>query len=249
MLLKMPYEENQNATKHGGYSTRIVIRGESQEIYDALHLAYWNFYKPENPSEADAVEDIINTRWKIRRFESIEHSYLMNADTQCEDYADYHYASPESKQRISFNHLIENQPGFLACSKFLERYQRANARALRNLDRIRKKQGKAIIESAVNEIEKDYPSNNPTPQEPEPIVSAKKQQDETGNPVLRLIRTFLHLITQSAKSISRMIETKETKLSGAGFHTCGGDSFAAFLGARSRPTRPQSIFGARHPKS
>src|SRR5262249_943165 len=74
----------------------------------------------------------------------------------------------DTRQRACFNHLIETQPGFEACAKFLERYQRANARAIRTLDRIRKAAGKPKLEVNQSEVEKDYPTNTATQPPPPP---------------------------------------------------------------------------------
>ncbi len=61
----------QNSTKHGLYSTRIVLANESQQEFDNLYLSYCHEWNPAGPSEYDLVQDIAVSRWKINRFENM----------------------------------------------------------------------------------------------------------------------------------------------------------------------------------
>lgn len=185
---------SQNGTKHGGYSSRIIIKGESEEAYQALHRNYWDFYNPTNQSEADAVQDIITNLWKIRRFEAMETDYFKLADAYFQDHEDYQQAGPAAQHRACFDYLIRHQPSFEVCAKFLDRYQRAHARAIRTLDRIRKAAGKPKVTAdpseVENEIEKDPPSNTPQtetskrqpPQNHEQSTTTQRQPTDHKSP-------------------------------------------------------------------
>jgi hypothetical protein len=58
--------------KHGGYSFRVVIDGESPEGYIAFKSTYVNLFLPTDTFEAECVEAMVSARWRIRRIECSE---------------------------------------------------------------------------------------------------------------------------------------------------------------------------------
>jgi hypothetical protein len=60
---------SQNATKHGGRSDRLIVKGERQEDFDALRKKWFDEYVPENELEEDRMEDIVRCKWFLMRAE------------------------------------------------------------------------------------------------------------------------------------------------------------------------------------
>jgi hypothetical protein len=58
--------------KHGAYSSRVIMDGEDPELYSLLRAQTLDIFKPQDMVEAEIVEVLINTRWRMRRMESAE---------------------------------------------------------------------------------------------------------------------------------------------------------------------------------
>jgi len=58
---------SQNSTKHGLFSTRIVLANESQQLFDDLLDSLLEEHAPATPTEHQFVEDMAAARWKMRR--------------------------------------------------------------------------------------------------------------------------------------------------------------------------------------
>ena len=56
-----------DALVHGLYSSDIVLPSENQQEFDALLEGYREEYRPDGPSEEDAVFDLVCLEWKKRR--------------------------------------------------------------------------------------------------------------------------------------------------------------------------------------
>ena len=61
-----------NATRHGLTSTRVVIKGESQEEFDALLAGLFVAHKPANLAEETIVQQIAANYWRLLRARRIE---------------------------------------------------------------------------------------------------------------------------------------------------------------------------------
>ncbi len=82
---------SENATKHGIFSQKVIIHGESQEEFDKLADSIMSRWKPATFEEEEAVRELVILRWRIRRcfaFEARlcgsapEHDILTGAEHQ-----------------------------------------------------------------------------------------------------------------------------------------------------------------------
>jgi hypothetical protein len=58
--------------KHGAYSSRVIMDGEDPELYNLLRAYTLDIFKPQDREEAEIVDVLINTRWRLRRLEAAE---------------------------------------------------------------------------------------------------------------------------------------------------------------------------------
>ena len=65
-----------NATKHGLAGAFRVLPYEDQDEFDALLAALLAQFNPEGPHESFLVEQMVQSRWKLARFERIEAAVL-----------------------------------------------------------------------------------------------------------------------------------------------------------------------------
>ena len=124
---------SQNSTKHGLYSTRIVLANESQEIFDALYMASVHEWNPVGEAESQLVYDMVAARWKMNRFESMEAAALDSEiyAQQVNFEACFETHDPAMRQADAVMSLHVSNPGLL------EYYSRAHARLFRLYTRAR----------------------------------------------------------------------------------------------------------------
>ncbi len=63
---------SQNALKHGLSSKQVLLPTESAEDYNALRASYFDQFQPANHLEAELVQSLADTRWRLRRLATIE---------------------------------------------------------------------------------------------------------------------------------------------------------------------------------
>ena len=66
----------QNATKHGLTATTDVIKGESQEQFDAHKQGFLDALNPKNAVENFLADRIVNLAWRLKRAERIQNQFL-----------------------------------------------------------------------------------------------------------------------------------------------------------------------------
>src|SRR5918992_4831396 len=65
-----------NGTRHGLSSKQTVIRGESQEEYDAFHAGFLSTLKPQSEIETTLAERVIAAAWRLKRFTNTETAFF-----------------------------------------------------------------------------------------------------------------------------------------------------------------------------
>lgn len=181
---------SQNGTTHGAYSRRIVLSFESQEAYNKLAESYRRHFQPQNQAESDVVEDMINNRWKIRRFEAIEDGLYKDSDQALQEHEGFTERETETQIADVFSRMLKKDNALESCALFLQRYQKAYSRALRNFEKLRKKPIPPNIE------EEAHPA-------PQPVKEPKK---ESGKSRPELLLALILLIATAL--ISTTIEVK-----------------------------------------
>jgi hypothetical protein len=69
---------SQNALKHGLHSKQILLATESAEDFNTLRDSYFDQFEPATPIEAEFVESMAATRWRLRRLATIEANMFSN---------------------------------------------------------------------------------------------------------------------------------------------------------------------------
>ncbi len=130
---------SQNGTRHGLYSSRIVLTNESQEDFDHLFLELTEEWNPVGPTENQLLQDIAVARWKIRRFENMEgaafdtemfiHQKSFDECFQPNDPAMRHHDAATS--------LNSTAPGLIDFyHRAVSRFERTCSRAVKDLERL-----------------------------------------------------------------------------------------------------------------
>jgi hypothetical protein len=63
---------SQNAIKHGAFAKSIVLSGESQEEFDAMHDGFIKDHNPEGETERGLVRGLTETQWRLNRLRCCE---------------------------------------------------------------------------------------------------------------------------------------------------------------------------------
>ncbi|MBS1829305.1 MAG: hypothetical protein JST93_28640 [Acidobacteria bacterium] len=166
---------SQNAFKHGVYSSKIILPGESSEEFFKLLGAYEEQFRPTDQLERDLIQDLADARWRIERMkrqETLDWSQATMEAAQDPRLAEapyevlHEYAHRERAQ-------MKGNP--------LENLRRAEARYRRDFDRALKTLNQHRREKLRNEPKIEQPAPQPEPQ-PEPEnVRNEPNEPETRN--------------------------------------------------------------------
>jgi hypothetical protein len=110
---------SRNATRHGLTGGTVVLPNESQDLFDELRQSYYNHYRPTTDMECSLIEEIAETRWRMRRLSVLEAAIL---DQACETQMDQMGSGADQRKAMAkaFVDVAENSKAW----RMLERYQR-----------------------------------------------------------------------------------------------------------------------------
>jgi hypothetical protein len=146
---------SQNAVKHGLLGRAVVLRWESQELFDSFHESFRAHYQPENDREACLVEELVAAKWRLRRLWGIE-TRLLAAETdsmQKELEAKYENIDLATRIAFAFESKCDGSRSFSTLYRYEARLLRAAAKAEDKLDKILEARARrdAILENCTNE--------------------------------------------------------------------------------------------------
>jgi hypothetical protein len=71
---------SQNAITHGLFTRDTVVEGEDKAEFKMLRRDFINVLKPQDYLELSFVDDIVNTRWKLIRYQRAEFERYVAAE-------------------------------------------------------------------------------------------------------------------------------------------------------------------------
>jgi len=161
-----------NRCTHGLYSSRIVLKNESQEEYDAFLQKYIDSMHPQDSLELIATRQMAAASWCIRRLQATETSMLNNAMNSL----DPAIQDPMDRIAQAFSLLIQDS-AFLLIPRLESRYSRQFYNARESIFASRKRARTPIPASLEAEIlprtknESSIPLNETlTSKPPEPPI-------------------------------------------------------------------------------
>jgi hypothetical protein len=117
---------SRNSTKHGFYSTAVVLPNEDHDEFLRLARRFVSAYKPCGLQEEELVRSIIETTWRLRRMGLVEsHLFQMYGHYKGEDRGVGTAFAQDATQGNAFSKLV-NYETFL--TKKLHRAEEALAR-------------------------------------------------------------------------------------------------------------------------
>jgi hypothetical protein len=129
--------------KHGAYSKRILMDGESAEGYELFKSTFINLFLPIDAFEAECVESMVTARWRIRRLEATEASNLNIAlDSNKEKVAEKFEAIDALHERAIA--VSDQMSSIDANTRVQERLHRIYDRNFKLLSNYRKQSGRKV---------------------------------------------------------------------------------------------------------
>ena len=137
---------SRNAEKHGAYSSAVVLNHESLEEYETLSQRYHREFAPDNQSQADLVEQMLASVWRIRRLGALESAAIDHAvDAQRSQLdAAYDNLDPETRAHFAYDRLTTSSPTLVVYNRFQASQDRIYDRALRNLRLLKEAASKSM---------------------------------------------------------------------------------------------------------
>lgn len=147
-----------NHTKHGMHSTRVVLETESKEIFQSLANLYHGIFLPQDQFEADLVDSLIHSRWKIRRLESTHTAELDLTIAQQKERNAALYG-PNIGPDVNHALAYRTNGNYLdILDRHLDRQERLFSRCYRGLARYRKDRPMPSLDD-LHGLEWEYPEN------------------------------------------------------------------------------------------
>ncbi len=158
-----------NRTSHGMYSVRVVLEGESQEIFNLLASRYHELFAPQDQFEIDLLENMINARWKIRRLEAALSAEMNLAAAEHRVDVKYKFGEidPATQAALAYR---SNAKHIDVLEEHLERQQRTFLRSFRALRAYRN--GVMPPQEKIAQLESQLPAND----NPEPTAASSQNR-------------------------------------------------------------------------
>src|SRR2546421_398554 len=102
---------SQNALRHGFTASHTtLIECESHDEFESLLTSYFETYKPAYPAQENLVNEIISSRWRIRRMRVVETKLIDLEMIRNKPEVDKIYIAPNSTVHLAeaFRTLLED---------------------------------------------------------------------------------------------------------------------------------------------
>ena len=138
----------QNATRHGLTATTDVIKGESQEEFDAHKQGFLDVLDPQNAIENFLADHVVSLAWRLKRADRIERQLLdgFAADQQYlrdDPSRNWHYPSssrdPDLTLGTAVRRDLDNNKTLNRLSLYERRIERSFFKSLSELKRRKRK--------------------------------------------------------------------------------------------------------------
>jgi hypothetical protein len=98
---------SQNRTIHGIYSTRVVLRNESQDTYNELEAMFIELFQPRDAYEVSCLTDMIVARWRIRRLRTADTANIELAmeDARATLHSAYNNLTPAHELALAYRSM------------------------------------------------------------------------------------------------------------------------------------------------
>lgn len=172
---------SQNALTHGLHSwNTLVLCNESQEEFDGFVARYTRMYAPANDAETEFVNEMVATRWRIRRLRSIETALIdTEVDRQRRKIAlEFSRIDEGVRIALAFRALADESNALQLISRYESRLRRIFDRALANLQALQQARKAAETEKC----ERNPPSTQPTPPQIVPDAPTAANTIEARSP-------------------------------------------------------------------
>ena len=131
---------SQNALKHGLHSKQVLLPTESADDYRSLMASYFHHFAPTTPLEAELVETLAATRWRLRRLSSIETDLLQNHSLEKARHIPADLIGPDARLAWSFKNLADASHAFPLIVRYEATLSRTFDRTLKHLRLLQKQQ-------------------------------------------------------------------------------------------------------------
>jgi hypothetical protein len=171
---------SQNGATHGIYSKLVVLNNEDHSMYVELRESHLREWAPVTETEHDLVIDIVDARWKLRRFQTFEtaaldfevHRLAREIDATFEE------IDEETRTMLCFNSLLISNRTFQVLQVAIRNQHRTIDRAITQLLRLRKLRNAGDL----NSERTDSTATGNKPSAPAPAPEPTAAQDAANEP-------------------------------------------------------------------
>ena len=150
-----------NSRKHGLTSAHLILPGESKEDFELLLADYRDQFQPQSAVEADLVEQMAISRWRLCRLFGIETRQIELEMLERKKYFDDYHPNMNASDRVAwaFKNLSNNGSTLTVILRYETTINRSYNKALTQLQQL---QANRPVGSFGNP-NKDSPQSEPPP--------------------------------------------------------------------------------------
>lgn len=159
---------SRNARTHGLTGGDVVLPHESQEQYDRLLASYVDRFSPGDETEFDLLLEMVNSRWRLRRIESMEAALIQkHIDQQMQTMGED--ADSVKAQALAYAELAENSKGMPLLNRYAKDLRRSYDKAFAK-----------YMELRCGDLAQPPQAQLPQPQEEEPATDYSCLRNKPG---------------------------------------------------------------------
>jgi hypothetical protein len=186
-------KSSMNAQRHGLTGKALVLTNESQAQYDALEADYVARFQPADGVEMDLIDDMVTSRWRLRRIWIMQTAAFDLKMDQMEAEIAEKFTTIDQPTRtvVAFSNMANNEKSLQLLLRYETTYNRMYNRALKLLQELQNSRVQPT-ESATSEKLRNDPKpaqdeGSATPIRPEsvtqiPIPSAENDNQRPNSP-------------------------------------------------------------------
>jgi hypothetical protein len=165
-------KSSMNALRHGLTAKALVLTNESHAQYDALEAQYVARFQPADGVEMDLVNDMVTSRWRLRRIWSMQTAAFDLKMDQMELEIAEKFTSIDQPTRtvVAFSSMANNEKSLQLLLRYETTYNRMYNRAMKTLQDLQKDHVNQAPSTMSEELRNDPKPAEPAPEPPRPAA-------------------------------------------------------------------------------
>src|SRR5579862_7537225 len=144
---------SRNSLRHGLCSKEVVLPHEDRNLFEQHRVSYMERFQPADQPEADLVETLVSSRWRLNRVPGIENKIFEEEMLRHSQDMEKEFCEMSDQEKLawSFDHMANNSKSLQLLIRYDGSLNRIYERALKQVQALQKARLSAPAEEIRNE--------------------------------------------------------------------------------------------------